>query len=535
MLAQPHTILKLGLAATACIAALCIGSPAFAQVQYVEPVNWSRFAGMNGVQPGDAFGSQLTGVLQNETKFLFGWMDAQHSNEAVDNTWVSSSSIVLNPATEMRCYYPVWSGGSESAIRTMAHFTWGTSAMLKTGVYSPSVAGVSESDAYQRTEMAIRGIVFTHEYYKINSLDWGNEWQSAYWAAQVGEAGWMMWDHLTNSTRQALAKVVELEANRFVSYQVPYWANPNGTINTPGDTKAEENAWNSRILTVAQAMMPSNPNVLLWRAKASELMVSAYSRPSDLTNTQMVDGKQVKQWLAGYNMYNNGVVVNHNIVHPDYAIADILRYTTVIDTALANQYTPQSTFFNSDVIYNYLTSLQFTPGASPYGSGNIVSPGGTIYRTSVQSGNLVYDPNLYYPQGTDWSTLRYDDVSLMDLYAEFQGLDIGKSYDAMGWVKARLNAIQSIQNRPGHTGNLYQTGDWVNDWRAKETFALQQLSEEWMLWWLMQHNMTSPLADHWGAVPVPEPGGMLLVVGGCFAILARRGRRKVHSSVIRAR
>ena len=106
-------------------------------MQYVQPVNWSRFAGMNGVQPGDAFGSQLTGVLQNQTKFLFGWIDSQHSNEAVDNTWVSSSSIVLNPATEMRCYYPVWSGGSESAIRTMAHFTWGTSAMLKTGVYSP--------------------------------------------------------------------------------------------------------------------------------------------------------------------------------------------------------------------------------------------------------------------------------------------------------------------------------------------------------------------------------------------------------------
>ena len=41
-----------------------------------------------------------------------------------------------------------------------------------------------------------------------------------------------------------------------------------------------------------------------------------------------------------------------------------------------------------------------------------------------------------------------------------------------------MNAIQTIQNRPAHTGNLYESGDWLNDWRAKETFALQQLSEE---------------------------------------------------------
>ena len=56
-----------------------------------------------------------------------------------------------------------------------------------------------------------------------------------------------------------------------------------------------------------------------------------------------------------------------------------------------------------------------------------------------------------------------------------------------------------------------------------------------MLWWLMQHNMTSLLADHWGAVAVPEPGVVLLVVGSCFAMFRRCRRSIVCSSAIRAR
>jgi hypothetical protein len=207
-------------------------------------------------------------------------------------------------------------------------------------------------------------------------------------------------------------------------------------------------------------------------------------------------------------------------------IADILRYTTTIDTTLAGQFIPQSTFFNADVIYQALTSQQFTPGPSPYGSGSIVSPGGTIYKTSLQGGNLVYDANLYYPQGTDWSTKRYDDVSLLDLYAEFQGLDQGKNFDSMGWVQARLNAILDLQNRAGHDGNLYQSGDWLREWRAKETFALQQLSEEWMLWWMMQHDLTSPVGDHWGPVPEPATFGLLLA-GGLALVWMHRRRRQI--------
>ena len=57
-----------------------------------------------------------------------------------------------------------------------------------------------------------------------------------------------------------MARMVEHEADAFIDRTVPYWADRQGKIVTPGDTKAEENAWNSMLLASAQAMMPRHPS-----------------------------------------------------------------------------------------------------------------------------------------------------------------------------------------------------------------------------------------------------------------------------------
>ena len=54
-------------------------------------------------------------------------------------------------------------------------------------------------------------------------------------------------------------------------------------------------------------MMPNHPNAALWRQKADEWMVAGNSRQSDLTNTTLVDGKAVKDYLNGYNVFPDGV------------------------------------------------------------------------------------------------------------------------------------------------------------------------------------------------------------------------------------
>ena len=71
--------------------------------------------------------------------------------------------------------------------------------------------------------------------------------------------------------------------------------------------------------------MPNHPNAALWRQTASQWMVAAYSRQSDLANNKLVDGNPVKDYLSGYNVFNDGVPVNHGIVHPDYMATDQYR------------------------------------------------------------------------------------------------------------------------------------------------------------------------------------------------------------------
>jgi hypothetical protein len=483
-----------------------------AQSQYVEPVDWSRYSGMMGVKPGDAFGQKVATLMQKQSAYLLGWVNSQCAQ--------TSSGGQLS-------YVPRWDLDDGSAICSLTQFVRTNVQMIQTGVYSQAASGISMTEALNRTQMAIRGVALTHVVNKTSGNNWGNDWQTAYWASQLGEAAWMDWGNLSSSTREATAKVVEYEANRFLNYTVPYTWTRNGSLAYSGDTKAEENAWNARVLTVAQAMMPDHPNAAQWRTKASELMVGSYCRPSDVNNTTMVDGKQVKQWINGYNLFQDGVAVNHHIVHPDYDLT-VLNYMSTVTCSLAGQYVPQSVYFGSDTVYNALTGVYLVPGASPYGTPSIQSPGGTMYRKSVVNGVTVYDPKVFFPNGTDWSLVRYENYSTEDIFAELLGLDVGKNFDAMGWANAHVDAMLALQARAGHTGNLYQSGDWITDLYNKETEAYQAIGVDWMTWWLMQNGQVSPVGDHWGAVP--EPGVFTLLGIGLTSLLAYAWRRnKVRS------
>ena len=109
-----------------------------------------------------------------------------------------------------------------------------------------------------------------------NSLSgWGLVWESPLWSAQAATAAWLLWDKLDVPTRTAVTKMVLDEADVFNNYQVPYYQAPDGTIVYPGDTKAEEDSWDSMILQVALAMMPTSSLAPTWAKKNVELLLAA--------------------------------------------------------------------------------------------------------------------------------------------------------------------------------------------------------------------------------------------------------------------
>ena len=90
-------------------------------------------------------------------------------------------------------------------------------------------------------ELAIRGVAFTHivntpSNYSGHRRGQGvaQSWEAAYWYAQAAQAAWWLWDDLSPQTKRAVAKMVEHDADAFINMTVPYWADKQGHIVTPG-------------------------------------------------------------------------------------------------------------------------------------------------------------------------------------------------------------------------------------------------------------------------------------------------------------
>jgi hypothetical protein len=144
---------------------------------------------------------------------------------------------------------------------------------------------------------------------------WGGQWQSAYWAAELGLAALLIEDGLDRGTLRRARRAVGAEADRFVGYEVPYFRR-HGVVLTPGDTKGEENAWQAMLLRVAAALRPAHPHRAAWRRKNRELVVSALARPQD------THGRYERLLDGGSNVNADFTVTNHDVRdHPDYAAA----------------------------------------------------------------------------------------------------------------------------------------------------------------------------------------------------------------------
>lgn len=420
--------------------------------QTVVPIDWDRFT----TPELTPFQERIRTVSNRLAGYNLNWID-------------QNMQAVPNPATPSGRRYDMVQG-NEREIRTVSHTVYGAATLLKTGAYDAGLTGFDEQTFRNRTIEMIHGAALEHKS-NASGVQWGDVWQSALWTANLAEGAWMMWDELPTETQGLVTNMVVHEANRFVNYNVPYWTSANGTVNTPGDTKAEENAWNSRVLSVAVAMMPEHQNSTRWRAKGSELLVSSFARPSDLTNQTVLDGQAVKSWIKGYNADELGFVQNHGRTHNDYHATTGLTIQPFITQSLANQTVPESAGFNANTVYDAMASI----------------PVGPLKQTMFQRGpSGEYLPDQYYPEGTTWSLVRYDIYLEMDYYAKQFGYDSGKPYDSAGWSETRLARIEEMQNR-FPTGKIYDNGEF-DSWVPREAYALQTISNIWLVDWLKSQD-----------------------------------------------
>lgn len=391
----------------------------------VVPINWGSFT---AAAPTDADSVRIRSLLRNANKYAL-------------NTWWSSKGYSGQSQT-----YLDFGGIEEVNIRAPSSEAVSLAIALKMGGYSEAVTGVTEANAKAIALKLIRSLAYRHK--KNTAGGWGDQWQSALWAAQIGTAGWLLWDDLSATDQEYVRLCVGTEANRFIGYQTPYFKNRAGTVQTPGDSKAEENSWNATVLQIATAMMPNHPNFEAWMFKNAELMVSSYAKPSNINNTtSFFNGGSLAWWLEGSNANDDLTVINHDRIHPDYMMTVSQNLRAALVYPMAGKPVPRAALVNAAPLYTTLVDLSFTAGASyPDTNTTIYAPGGTIFKAN--------SPDLYFPQGNDWGTMRRMNSANMDVMARAFSLDGGASVKAPVWEARHAQLVADMQAR-STTGQTY--------------------------------------------------------------------------------
>lgn len=288
------------------------------------------------------------------------------------------------------------------AVRRLGMQAMSLAISLRTGAYDPRRVGASKASARAAVVRIVSVVAANH---RANRTDgWGYWGQSALWSSFTARAAWLVWDDLSPPTQAQVQNMMVVEADLATETQPVYLRDRTGAVIRPGNSGAEEDAWQALPLQLATATMPGHPHWLAWRHAQVVLMLSAWARPQDVNTATVVNGAPVATWIGGSNVEGNGTVVNHDRIAPDYSTNLYENLDEVLVDALAGLPTPEAARWGLGHVYAGLTDVSFSPR-------NYAAPGGAVYQPG----------RVYYPQGCDWGTGQALPYALVDAQAEAFG------------------------------------------------------------------------------------------------------------------
>lgn len=432
--------------------AICIYACCFAGElkELVRPVPWEKW----NLSP-------LKGNFEEEVQTIF-----RNANKYAVNEWYHQ----VKQFSAQKDKYLDFGGITEHYIRSVSHEAFALGVALKLNVYEDSVTGVSRENAESMVLRLVSSLAFRHKANQTGKA-WGGQWQSALWAAQVATTGWMFWDRLTPEGQELLCRMMVYEADRFLETPIPYYRDRTGKIIYKGDSKAEENAWNSNILVIAAVMMPEHEHRRAWLQKALEFQISAYAAPSDMKSKRKINGIRLNTFLQGSNIEESGAVINHGIIHADYMCAIMHNTLNAWIFGLAGKKAPEASLMNGDKVYYALTEHQFLPGK-------------TIYVRGEQGEPTCH---MFFPEGNDWGAGRQDGYWLMDILAYSFGWDKASTIKAKDWAAVRNRKMLEMQSR-NPDGQSYG-GQSENSFASREEWFAAQIAFGYLGLWEKANKM----------------------------------------------
>ncbi|MDI3322414.1 hypothetical protein [Pinibacter soli] len=331
------------------------------------------------------------------------------------------------------------SGSAEAFIRPNAACAASLSFLYRFGKYDETAVGISKKEMLQKEIIPmLRYMVRTHKVGDLKTEDgkaWGDAWQSALWASLMGDAAWYVWDELPADIQKGARNVVAHEADRIAADNPPHQLKL--------DSKSEENAWDSQVISSALLLMPNDSRYARWEKALQKWAMSSYQRPTDSTATTIVDNVPVSKQFNGANIYNDFTLENHDIVHPDYMGAWIQNAENDVYYLLSGRKPLQAFLYNLPQIYNNQKRL-FLP-----------------------------DGGYCYPNGQDWAIFRNADW----MPAHAAAVARFNDPEAVYFLRSGLEAAEKMQQR-NQDGAIYAPGE--NYFPSAQGHLSYWLAQAWL-------------------------------------------------------
>lgn len=331
------------------------------------------------------------------------------------------------------------SKSTENWIRPNTGAVEGFAFLHRFGPFDEQLTGISRAELLTNTLLPMmRYLVATHVTGSRPTSDgkrWGDAWQSAHWAQMLGRGAWFVWADLPPELQAGIRRVVAHEADRIAASEPPHQLRL--------DTKAEENAWNSQVLSVAVLLLPDDSRRAGWERAYQKWAMSSFLRPADERNEALVDGKPVRAQFTGANIFDDFTLENHNFVHPDYMTTFSLLLNCAPDFALTGRRPPEAMFFNVAPIYENCKWM------------------------------LLPDGGFVYPNGQDWELFRNPSWLgkhvLMAVWA--------RDPDAWTWINRLLEITTRMQARSTN-GAVFHPAEYF--FASTQTDLFRSLANAWL-------------------------------------------------------
>ena len=296
-------------------------------------------------------------------------------------------------------------GSNEQGVRPNADLSMICAFLYKYGkdkVTLPS--GVTWDDV---KNMARKSLIFAYSTHKANKLKtctagdyWGSTsstdfvWESSLWSMSVAYSAYFQFDSLSTAQKQYVYNLVKGESNYELTRTIP--------TGYSLDTKAEENGWETNILSCALGLYPNDALASQWYDRLQAFAINCYSQLNDATDATVIDPtyntKTVKDLYLGKNLFDDYTLQNHNYFHTSYQ--------NVVMQELGESFLAIK-MFQSGIN----GTEKWKTNALMHNNQNVMD--------KVLNKLALADGELAMPNGNDWSLFLYDQIASYSTLACF--------------------------------------------------------------------------------------------------------------------